>query len=252
MFTRLSRIIKLGVNNFLRNWSLSIAAVVMTSLTLTTVTIFVILHFSATSATQMIKEKIDIMVYFYDETAEKEIQDIQLKLSSRFDLDSVKYISKEGAVAKWQSRPIPQNIKNLVTSEENPLFRSLQIKTQNQKTLDDVVNLLDNQTYQDKIYKVSYKENSDVIDKILMLDPEGNIYVSFKNVPILICGDYIVYNYNGHAIQIPKILQIAQKSLRENDCLERFLKRVQIVANKKSQWIKDIFPNVKYFMMESQ
>ncbi|PIZ28540.1 hypothetical protein CO101_01040 [Candidatus Berkelbacteria bacterium CG_4_9_14_3_um_filter_39_23] len=169
MFTRLSRIIKLGVNNFLRNWSLSIAAVVMTSLTLTTVTIFVILHFSATSATQMIKEKIDIMVYFYDETAEKEIQDIQLKLSSRFDLDSVKYISKEGAVAKWQSRPIPQNIKNLVTSEENPLFRSLQIKTQNQKTLDDVVNLLDNQTYQDKIYKVSYKENSDVIDKILRL-----------------------------------------------------------------------------------
>ena len=94
--------------------------------------------------------------------------------------------------------------------------------------------------------------SNDVIDKILMLDPEGNIYVSFKNVPILICGDYIVYNYNGHAIQIPKILQIAQKSLRENDCLERFLKRVQIVANKKSQWIKDIFPNVKYFMMESQ
>ncbi|MEK7062014.1 MAG: permease-like cell division protein FtsX [Patescibacteria group bacterium] len=169
MFTRLSRIIKLGLNNFLRNWSLSIAAVVMTSLTLATITIFVILHFSAISATQAIKEKIDMVVYFYDEVPEKEIQDIQLKLSSRYDLDSIKYISKTDAMVKWQSRVIPQKIKDLVTSEENPLFRSIQIKTQNQQTLDDVVNILDNQLYRDKISKISYKENRDVIDKILRL-----------------------------------------------------------------------------------
>ena len=169
MFTRLSRIIKLGVNNFLRNWSLSIAAVVMTSLTLATITIFVILHFSATSATQAIKEKIDMVVYFYDEVPEKEIKDIQLKLSSRFDLDNIKYISKEDAMIAWRKRTISQKIKDLVTPEENPLPRSLQIKTQNQQTLDDVVNILDNQLYQDKISKVSYKENRDVIDKILRL-----------------------------------------------------------------------------------
>ena len=93
--------------------------------------------------------------------------------------------------------------------------------------------------------------SNETLDKILLLDPNGLILVSFEDAPVSIFEDYVVYEHKKQFIHVPKLLQNIDESSTKDNPLDVFLKRVSIVKNKKSETIKKLFPNVKYFMMES-
>jgi cell division transport system permease protein len=165
----IKRIIKLGLVNFWRNRWLSLAASLMIMLTLVTMGVFALLNVFANSTAEGIKDRIDLSIYFYENATDKQVQDLQYKLTNRADVKAVKYISKEEALAIWQSRPINSKVKDLVTADENSLPRSLQIKATTPEALAGIATELSTDEYKPYVRKISYEETKTAIDKIISI-----------------------------------------------------------------------------------
>lgn len=163
------RIIKLGFTNFWRNRWLSLAASLMIMLTLATMGIFALLNIFANSTAEGIKERIDLSVYFYENATEDQIKDLQYQLANRADVKKVTYISKEQALIEWQNRAINAKVKNLITADENPLPRSLQIKATTPEALAAIADALSAEQYRPYIRQISYEETKAAIDKLIRL-----------------------------------------------------------------------------------
>jgi cell division protein FtsX len=92
MTTTLYRIIKYGIQGFRRNGWVSVAA---TAIMIIVLSVFVgLIIFSAVgeSALNILKEKIDISVYFKTNTSEDEILKIKRSLESLSEVKTVEYI----------------------------------------------------------------------------------------------------------------------------------------------------------------
>lgn len=161
------RIIKLGLQNFWRNRWLEAASVLVLTLTLLTSTISVVYYFTLRSEIESLKGKIDLTAYFDDKVPDAEILDLKIKLQTRPDVTSVTFISKEEALRIWQQRPISKRIKELVAPQNNPLPRSLVVKTADPLALQQIATLLTSEQFRDKVRRVSYQENKLIIEELL-------------------------------------------------------------------------------------
>lgn len=165
----LKRIIKLGLVNFWRNRWLSLAASLMIMLTLVTMGGFALLNIFANATAEGIKERIDLSVYFYDTASDEQIQELQYTLSNRSDVKNIRLISKDQALVIWQQRAINSKIKQLITADENPLPRSLQIKAAYPEALGAIAAAISTDQYKPLIRSLSYEETKAAIDKLIRL-----------------------------------------------------------------------------------
>lgn len=136
------------------------------SLTLITLSSFLTLNVFASVASEKLKDKVDVTINFKDSAPEELIQDFQQQLSQTSGI-SVSYISKEEAMEVFRSRSgIRQNIRELVTAENNPLPRGLRVKSADLAFLDQVNMLVQAPKFVAYIDSSNYEDNKVIIDKI--------------------------------------------------------------------------------------
>lgn len=167
ILTTLYRIIKTSLKSFWRNWWLSVAATLIMILTLITISFFISLLVITNRTTESLKDKADLIVYFNDESTKDQIFALQNILVSRSDVESVDYISKEKALEKWKSRKGNEEIKNYITDTENPLPRSLEVKSSNPEDLESINTYLQDDDYKPIIKQISYEKNKQLIEKLV-------------------------------------------------------------------------------------
>jgi cell division transport system permease protein len=155
--------------SFWRNRWLSLAATLIMILTLITISFFVSLLLITNKTTQSLRDKVDMAVYFDDSTSKDQITAIQNILLSRGDIKSVDYISKEKALEVWRDRNADSNIKDLISETDNPLPRSLEIKTVNPEDLEKINSFLSTKDYQPLIKEISYKKNKQLVDRLVKI-----------------------------------------------------------------------------------
>jgi cell division transport system permease protein len=162
------RIIKAGFSSFIRNGWLSFASITIMVLTLITLSTFLIINMVLNTGIEAVQDKIDISVYLKDGIEQSKVIDMQNELADMGEIRSIKYISKQEALDNYreQNKDNPKLLESLSDSE-NPLPASLEIKTYNPETLEQTTKIFDKADYQEIIYKVSYKENKTIIDKLM-------------------------------------------------------------------------------------
>lgn len=171
-FVNIKRVLRLGIVNFWRNLWLSLGSVLILTLTLITITVSVIQNYDIRQTTEAIKGKLDITVYFNDSVPESDIKDLQAKLQSRPDIKSVIYISKDDALKVWETLSTSNTIKDLVSQENNPLPRSLQLRTYESESLESVAATLKSPSLESKITRVSYDTNKKIIQELIARNKE--------------------------------------------------------------------------------
>ncbi len=130
MFTVISRIIHYGFKNFWRNGWLSTVTVAIMMLALIVFNGLLIFRYVADQAAASIENKIDLPVFFNSNTSEDQILNIKQSLENLSQVKSVKYISRDEALAIFKANHvndvvISQGINELDT---NPLDASLNIR----------------------------------------------------------------------------------------------------------------------------
>jgi len=195
MFTAIRRIIITAIRSLWRNRWLSLAAVLMMILTLFTISFFAGLLVVTNKTTESLREKVDISVYFNESTPKEQIFSLQNILLTRSDIKSVEYVSKEQALEIWRERNKDnEKIRNVISESDNPLPRSLDIKTEKPENLENIYNFLTKSDYQNQFKEISYRKNKDLIDKLVRITYFVKLVGWIVSALFAIVSILIVYN----------------------------------------------------------
>ena len=171
MFVTLSRVIKYGFQNFLRNGWLSTATIAVMFLALFVLQGLIIFNVIAKTAIAAVQNKIDISVYFKNNIAEDEILKLKKSLEGLSEVKQVEYVSQEQALAEFQARHKDNTVVTQAIQElgSNPLLASLNIKAYNPKEYAAIAAYLNNESLSLLIEKVSYAQNQVVIERLISI-----------------------------------------------------------------------------------
>lgn len=131
MITRIKRIIKAGFVNFSRGGIVSWAAVLQVVNALAVIVCIILLQALLYSSLNLIKEKVDVTIYFTVGAPEEQIMLLQSSLEKLPEVATVSYTSAEEALEIFRERHKDDyaTIAALDEIGENPLGATLNVKT---------------------------------------------------------------------------------------------------------------------------
>ncbi len=197
IFTKIRRTIKSGAISFWRNSSVSLASVLIMTVTLTVITMILFFGVVMSSTLETIKNKVDINVYFVKSADEANILALTESIKKMPEVASVDYISRKQAYDTFRERHADEaaTLQALDEIGENPLPASLNIKAKDPSQYDAIVSAL--KTKEEAIVsttmidKINYTKNKQAIDAISRIMVAANkigflIAIFFAAVSILI------------------------------------------------------------------
>lgn len=175
MATSLARIIKYGLQNFWRNKWLSTATLAVMTLALFVFENLIFFSVLSGSALDVLKDKIDISVYFKIDTKEDDVLKVKRSLESLTEVKNVEYISRDRALELFQERhKNDQTISQAIgILDENPLSASLNIKANDPRQYPAIASYLNNQNLSNYIEQVTYNQNQLVINRLASIVDTG-------------------------------------------------------------------------------
>ncbi|HEX5456465.1 MAG TPA: permease-like cell division protein FtsX [Candidatus Saccharimonadales bacterium] len=143
-FITLSRVIRTGCINFVRNLSLSIAATAVMVVTLTIVLFSIIVNATFTNTINDINAKIDISVYLKDSVTEQQRTGLINELKSLPNVKSVNFKSKETVLDEYKEAN-KGNVDLLlaISQTDNPLPATIQVKPIDPLQIDNIKTILE-------------------------------------------------------------------------------------------------------------
>ncbi|KPJ71624.1 hypothetical protein AMJ50_01295 [Parcubacteria bacterium DG_74_3] len=171
MLVSIKRIIRWGWQGLFRDGGAATATVFIMVLTISLITSIFLLKEASSFLISSIQEKVDISVYFKENSTEQEILNIQEELSKIPEVQNVKYVSQEQALQDFIQRhkEDPVLMRSLEEVGRNPFLASLNIRASDPTQYEAVSDFLDNSLFGYLIEKVDYHQRKPVIEKIFSL-----------------------------------------------------------------------------------
>lgn len=122
------RIIHTGIVNFMRNFTLAVAAMAVMAVTLTIVLFSVIANATFENTISDITDKISVSAYLKDSTSDAQAEALVVKLEKQPGVSKVIYLDKQQATQAYIDQN--KNNKNLVTAiiqSDNPIPATIQV-----------------------------------------------------------------------------------------------------------------------------
>lgn len=168
IFINIQRILKSGLVGFWRNFWLSTAAVAIMVLNLFVISSFLLANVVADSLLNSLENKIDISVYFKQDTEEKDILSVKSELMSLGEIKDVDYISADEALSQFKERHKGNSIllQSLEEVGDNPFEAALSVKTRQASQYEAVSLFLENGKYKNLIDGVDFRQNQAMINKL--------------------------------------------------------------------------------------
>ena len=193
--TTFYRISKMSFISLWRNRWLSLAATFIMILTLITISVFASLLTVINKTTETLRDKVDMTVYFNDATTNDQIFAIQNILVSRSDIKVADFISKDKALKRWKERNKDnEKIRDIISETDNPLPRSLEIKTQDPEDLAKIFAYLQGDDYKPLIREISYQKNKNLIDRLVRITTFIKIGGYTLSLVFVLISILIIYN----------------------------------------------------------
>lgn len=170
MATTLLRMIKYGFQTFLRNRSVSFAAVLVMVWALLVFEGLILLSAVTREAVASVRDKIDISVYFKTNAPEDDILNLERAVEALPEVKQVEYVSRERALELFRTQhaddPNSVVIQALEELQDNPLQASLNIKAHNPDDFDTIARYLGDSSFQPIIDTVTYNQIRLAIDRL--------------------------------------------------------------------------------------
>ncbi len=155
------RIFRSGFINFKRNGVVSLASVLMMTITLSVLASLVFLQAALDFSLSQIKSNVDITVYFTTDAGESKILSLKNALEKLPEVAQVTYIDQEQSLELFKERHANDflTLQALDELDENPLGGTLTIKAIDPSQYEGISNALDGDT-------TLARENASIIDRI--------------------------------------------------------------------------------------
>jgi cell division transport system permease protein len=201
MFTDTKRIIRSGFLNFWRNGFVSLASVLIITITLAVLGSLLFFNVVMEETLATIKEKVDVDVYFVTTAGEDEILSLKGSLEALPEVDQVEYTSRENALGEFRERHADDflTLQALEELGENPLGASLNIRAKETSQYGSIALFLENQSALVEgadpfVDKVNYYQNKEAIDKLTKLISNAEILGFFVMGVLVFITVVITFN----------------------------------------------------------
>ena len=198
LITKAKRVIKAGFVNFWRNGFVSLASLLVMTITLFVIGSIIFMGALFSYTLDQIKDKVDINVYFVTSADASSIMAIKKNLEALPEVAKITYTSSEDALANFKKKHEndEQTLQALEELEDNPLGASLNIKAKEPSQYESIANYLQGKDVLLKdgisiIDKVNYYQNKIAIDRFTKII-EGTNKIGIALTVILVVLSVII------------------------------------------------------------
>lgn len=139
----LTRVIKTGIVNFIRNAWLAIAAMAVMVVTLTIVLFSLITNATFANTIAQITDKIDVSVYLKDDVKSSDRDRLISSLKALPNVKEVTYLSKDKVLENYKRQNAGnEQLLSAVSSTDNPLPATIQVQPRDLNKIQDIKNHL--------------------------------------------------------------------------------------------------------------
>lgn len=200
-WTTTKRVMRYGVAGFVRNGFVSLAAIVIMTITLFVLASLMIGGAALKSTLTTLTEKVDVSVYFVTSASEEQIKEIEGQLTALPEVASVAYISREEALAAFRERHKNDQLTLQALDElgENPLGASLEIRAKETSQYESIATYLNEKQEAGTgagavIDKVNFFQNKTAIDRLTnIIETSQNLGIA---IAILLSLASIIISFN--------------------------------------------------------
>ncbi len=170
--TSLKRILIAGAKNFSRSGLVSIATVLIMTVTLAIVGMLIFLSALLSYTLAEVQDKVDVNVYFTTDAVESDIISTKSKLELLPEVALVTYTSREEALAQFRQKHVDDTLTLQALDQlgENPLGASIAVKAKDPSEYAAIVNYLSNGNNvvggASTIDRINYYQNKSVIERL--------------------------------------------------------------------------------------
>ncbi len=171
----LQRVLKSGFTSFFRNGLVSVATVLVMSLSMFMLGSVLIGSIFLSGVITTIEDKVDISVYFKPNASETDIVAFKAELEKYPDVKSVGYVSRDNALKDFLARHEGDELvlQSIEAVEENPFSANLDIGAKDPSKYEAITQFIEKSVYADLIdmdsgggKKITYRQNQASIDKL--------------------------------------------------------------------------------------
>jgi cell division transport system permease protein len=175
LWLNVKRVSRYGLAGFVRNGFVSLAAILIMTITLFVLASLMIASSALSSTLDSLTEKVDVTVYFTTTASDEQIADVQNSLSALPEVASTTYISREQALAAFRERHATDQLTIQALDElgENPLGASIEVRAKETSQYASIAKFLEDQQADQgsssSIEKVNFTQNKAAIDRLTNL-----------------------------------------------------------------------------------
>jgi cell division transport system permease protein len=211
LWTNTKRVVRAGFVNFWRNGFVSLASVLVMTITLFVFGSIVFTSALLNSALTQIKDKVDVNVYFVTNAKEDDMLAVQKSLQELPQVAQATYTSREQVLADFKQRHENDQftLQALDELQDNPLGAVINVRAKEPSQYADIVTFLDQKSVSQKdglpiIDKVNYNQNKVAIDKLSKIIESGQRLGFFLMIILVIISIMITFNTIRLAIFISR------------------------------------------------
>lgn len=174
-WTGIRRVLTAGAKNFVRGGAVSVATVLNMTMTLAIIGTLIFLSALLTYTLDVIKDKVDISVYFVTTATEKDILAVKSQLEHLPMVARVVYTSADQALANFRERHANDQttLQGLNELGFNPLDASLEVKAKDPSQYESIVSFLESSPALSVggvsiVDKINFAQNKDAIDRLTL------------------------------------------------------------------------------------
>lgn len=171
MFISFFRVIKASLQDFFRNFWLSVVTTSILALALVSVNILLVLNILAGVALDAVSQRISVSVYLKPTAGDEVVAAMKSSLLIQPSVMDVTVTSADEALQKLQERhPDNEAIQNAVTElGKNPLGPSLAVKARNTADYPAILASLESPAYAPYIQEKNFDDHRDLIARIRLI-----------------------------------------------------------------------------------
>jgi cell division transport system permease protein len=180
------RVARYGLAGFIRNGFVSLAAVLVMTITLFVLAALLISGAALNTTLKSLTDKVDVTVYFTTDATDAQITDVENSLKALPEVASVTYVTSDQALADFQARHQNDQLTMQALDElgSNPLGASLEIRAKQTSQYESIAQYLqslqaDTTGVGAVIDKVNFSQNKTAIDRLTnIIDTSGRLGVA--------------------------------------------------------------------------
>lgn len=172
--TSTKRIIRYGLVGFFRNGFISLAAILIMTITLFVIGALMTFGSALTETLSQLTKKVDVNVYFVVEAPESDILNLKTSLERLPEVAEVTYVSRDEALSRFKERHKNDQLTLQALEElgQNPLGASLAVRAKDTTRYESIATFIENSPAataagDDRIIeKVNFSQNKGAIDRL--------------------------------------------------------------------------------------